>query len=110
MSMYEQLKKVNDDRDADAYLNLLGEGYVFVRHQSGTELSKAEWAPMVTAMMSSNALEIGAERCIYENDEILVMHQIMKFADGSKEAVMIVHSLKEGKIIRSETGATPIKQ
>jgi hypothetical protein len=46
---------------------------------------------------------------LYENNEILVMHQMMNFPDGTSEAVMIVNNLKDGKIIRAETGATPIK-
>ena len=37
------------------------------------------------------------------------MHQMMNFPDGTSEAVMIVNILKDGKIIRAETGATPIK-
>ena len=59
--------------------------------------------------MSSYALVIADDRCLYENEEILVMHQVMTFPDGSREAVMIVDSLKDGKVIRTETGATPIK-
>jgi hypothetical protein len=33
----------------------------------------------------------------------------MGFPDGSKEAVMVVHTLKDGKILKTETGATPIE-
>ena len=33
----------------------------------------------------------------------------MNFPDGTSEAVMIVNNLEDGKIIRAETGATPIK-
>ncbi len=48
-------------------------------------------------------------RCLYENEDILVMHNVMVFPDGTKEAVMVVHTLKDGKIFKTETGATPIK-
>ena len=48
-------------------------------------------------------------RCIYENEEILVEHSVMDFPDGSREAVMSVHSIQDGMIIRTETGATLIK-
>lgn len=37
------------------------------------------------------------------------MHQVMKFPDKTKEAVLIVLLLKKGKIVRSETGATLLK-
>jgi hypothetical protein len=39
----------------------------------------------------------------------MVEHSFMKFPDGSSEAVLVVNHLKDGKIIRTETGATPIK-
>jgi hypothetical protein len=38
----------------------------------------------------------------------MVEHSFMTFPDGTSEAVMVVNLLKDGKIIRTETGATPI--
>ena len=46
-------------------------------------------------------------RVIYENDDIADTHQFMSFENGS-EAVICAWSIKDGKIIRCETGATPI--
>ena len=46
---------------------------------------------------------------IYENDDILVSHSMVSFPDGTNEAVLVCFSLKDGKIVRSETGATPLK-
>ena len=43
---------------------------------------------------------------LYENDELMVSHAIMHFPDGTKEAVLSVHILKDGLIFRTETGAT----
>ena len=108
MSLYEKLKTASENRDVEAYLDCIHDDFVFVRHQSGAELSKEEWTPMLTAMMQSDKLEINNQRCIYENEEILVSHSMMNFPDGSSEAVMVVNQLKDGKIIRVETGATPI--
>jgi hypothetical protein len=34
---------------------------------------------------------------------------MMNFPDGTSEAVMVVNKLKDGKVIRVETGATPIE-
>ena len=109
MSLYESLKQTADNKDVQAYLDLLHDEYVFVRNQTNTEVNKQDWTPVVTAMMQSDALEVLSTRCLYENSEILVMHQVMKFPDATKEAVLIVHNLKDGKIIRSETGATPLQ-
>jgi len=109
MSLYAKIKAAEDARDVDAYLTCLHDEFVFVRHQSGTEVKKADWAPTDTAMMESSALEISKQRCLYENDDIMIEHQFMKFADGTAEAVLVVNHIKDGKIIRVETGATPIK-
>jgi len=49
-------------------------------------------------------------RCIYENEDVLVEHSVMDFPDGTTEAVMGVHTIKDGLIIRTETGATPLSQ
>ena len=108
MSLYEKMKTASQNRDVDAYLKCINDDFVFVRHQSGAEMSKEEWTPMLTTMMQSDKLEINDQRCIYENDEILVTHSMMKFPDGSSEAVMVVNQLKDGKVVRAETGATPI--
>ena len=109
MSLYEKIRKTSEDKDIKGYLDLLHDDFVFVRHQTGNEVTKSEWEPTLTAMMESESLETTDVRCLYENNEILVMHQMMNFPDGTSEAVMIVNNLKDGKIIRAETGATPIK-
>ena len=108
MSLYAKIKAAQDAKDVEGYLACLHDDFVFVRHQSGTELTKAEWRPTVKAMMESSSLEISKQRCLYENSEIMVEHSFMKFHDGTAEAVLVVNHIKDGKIIRVETGATPI--
>ena len=49
---------------------------------------------------------ITASNEIKSNDEIGVAHSFVTFTDGSKQAVLVVYNIKDGKIIRSETGAT----
>lgn len=109
MSLYSKVKAAQDAKDMEAYLACLHDDFIFVRHQSGTEVSKTDWIPILTAMMESEALEFSKQRCLYENEDIMVEHSFMKFPDGSSEAVLVVNHLKEGKIICTETGATPIK-
>ena len=109
MSLYEKMKAASDNRDVEAWLDCIHDDFVFVRHQTVAVLCKEEWTPMVTAMMQSDQLEIKNQRCIYENEEILVTHSMMNFPDGTSEAVMVANKLKDGKVIRVETGATPIK-
>ena len=64
---------------------------------------------VIEKIFDQKELSFTNPRCLYENEDILVRHQIMTFADGSKEAVMVVQLKKDGKIIKSETGATPLK-
>lgn len=40
MSIYEKMVKSFEDSTPDMYLDLLDADYVFVRHQSGEEVSK----------------------------------------------------------------------
>ena len=49
-----------------------------------------------------------SSRCVYENDDIMVSHDFMSYPDDTREAVMAVAMLKDGKIIRFETGATSL--
>ena len=45
-------------------------------------------------------------RCLYENDEILVSHEFMSYPVGTREAVMGGAKLKDHKITCFESGAT----
>ena len=47
---------------------------------------------------------------IYENDEIVFTHRFVDFQSGDKEAVLGVMTLKNGKGMKMETGATPMPQ
>lgn len=106
--IFTALKAASDARDIEAMLTLYHSDYTFVRHQHNVALSLDEWRPLMEQMLSSDKLEVHDSRCLYENEDILVMHNVMSFPDGSKEAVLIAHTLKDGKIFRTETGATPM--
>ena len=108
MSLCEKLTKSMSDRNVGDYLDQLHEDFVMVFHKSGDTFSKTEWAPMVTGMMENKKFIQESSRCVYENDDILVMHAFMSYPDDSREAVMLVGMLKDGKVISMETGATPL--
>jgi hypothetical protein len=109
MGLFDKMNAAIDAQDADAYLDLLHDDHTFVRHQSGTEMNKSDGEEMIRGMMASGRWTVTDRRCIYENDDIMVTHSKMSFPDGSREAVMTVNLLKDGKIVRTETGATPLK-
>ena len=112
MSVYEKWNAATENMDIDACVTLLHDDYTFVRHQSNTTVSRDDWISMAGGMfeaIKNGQMELISSRCIYENHDILVQHDLLSFPDGTKEAVMVVHNLKGGKIIKTETGATPIK-
>lgn len=108
MTLYEQLNQTMLDRDVDKYMSLLHEDFTVVFHKSGNSFSKQEWAEMVTGMMANEKFIQESSRCVYENDEIIVEHSFMSYPDNTREAVMLVAMLKDGKIIKMETGATAL--
>jgi len=111
MSVYEKISAARKNMDLEAWVNLLHEDYTFVRHQSNTTLSREEWIPMIKGFfeaIKNGKMENQSSRCIYENQDILVQHDVIVFPDGTKEAIIGVHTLKDGKVVKTETGATPI--
>lgn len=110
MSVYAKMEESMRNKDAQGFLDLLDDGFVFVSHQSGRQMNKSEMSGMMKDMVARGEMNITNSRCIYENPEILVEHSVMDFPDGSREAVMAVHTLRNGRITRTETGATPLKK
>jgi uncharacterized protein (TIGR02246 family) len=108
MAIFEKMNAAVASGDAEAYLDVYGDDAVFVRHQTGAEMGKAQFTEMIRKMMASDKTVMGNRRCIYENDDILVVHSINDYPDGTREAVLMACTVKDGKIRRVETGATPL--
>lgn len=108
MSLFDKLQDATENRDAEAYISLMADNCEFVRHQTGTTMNRDEIAEMLRKMMSDGGATMGERRCVYENDDILVVHSINDYPDGSREAVLAAYSIEDGKITRLETGATPL--
>ncbi|MFZ8883406.1 MAG: nuclear transport factor 2 family protein, partial [Paracoccaceae bacterium] len=79
MSLYQKINAAQNNKDIEAYLDYLHEDFVFIRHQSGTKVNKSDWTPTLMSMMQSDALSFNNQRCLYENDEIMVEHSFMTF-------------------------------
>ena len=105
MSVIQKLIDAQDNQDLKAYNEVVSEDYVWVKHSTGEEIPRDElskWLISPDAPKSENA------RIIYENYEIGVAHYFVSFKDGSRQAVLVVYTIKDGKIIRSETGLSLI--
>ena len=106
MSLIQKLYDAEAKKDLKAYNEVLSEDYVWVQHSTGKHIPREE---LNKFFMSDEAPKTESKRIIYENDEIGVGHFFVSFKDGSRQAVLAVYIIKDGKIIRSETGATTLK-
>ena len=103
MSLIQKLYDAEENKDLEKFNEVLSEDYVWVRHSTGEHVPRDELSKW---FMGNDAPKTAKQRIIYENDEIGVAHSFVTFKDGSKQAVLVVYIIKNGKIIRSETGAT----
>ena len=107
MSLIQKLYDAEENKDLEKYNEVLSEGYVWVQHSTGKHIPREELGKW---FMSDDTPKTDNQRIIYENDEIGVAHFFVSFKDGSRQAVLAVYIIKDGKIIRSETGATNISK
>ena len=54
-----------------------------VMHSSGTVASKSRYIGRVDPLMQK--VKPKARRCLYENDDVLVMHFFMTFPNGTRD-------------------------
>ena len=106
MSLIQKLYDAQENKDLEAYNQVVSEDYVWVKHSTGEHIPRDELSKW---FMSDDSPKTESQRIIYENDEIGVAHFFVSFKDGSRQAVLAVYIIKDGKIIRSETGATNLK-
>jgi len=103
MSLIQKLWDAEEKKDIDKYNEVVSEDFIWVKHSTGEHIGRdtlSEW------FMSDEAPKSEKNRIIYENNEIGVAHYFVTFNNGSKQAVLVVYTFEDGKIIRSETGAT----
>jgi uncharacterized protein DUF4440 len=106
MKFSEKWQKAFENRDRDAFEDLIDDEFAYVRHLSGSKISKSEIIGIWTK--DGPRPERRDYRIIYENDDILVTHQFIHFPSGDAESVIVVMLLKNGKLLKMETGATPM--
>ena len=107
MSLLQKLYDAEEKKDLKKYHEVLSEDYVWVQHSTGKHIPREELGKW---FMSNDAPKTESQRIIYENDEIGVAHSFVTFKDGSRQVVLAAYIIKDGKIIRSETGATAVSK
>ena len=106
MSLFNKWWDAANTKDRVQMAELLDDGFIFVRHNTGEEWNKDKFLDAMMTDVRDNTASEG-RRLIYENDEIIVSHSILDGPTG-RNAVMLVRLVKDGKIIRAETGMTPL--
>ena len=73
-------------------------------------MDRAQMSDMLRGFMSNENVVVQQQRCLYENDQVMVEHSVMDFADGTQESIIAFNRLQDGLILQTETGATPVSR
>ena len=106
MSIFKTQEAAQEAKDMEAYAATMHEDFQFIMHLDNSTMDKEKTMEMFTFMMNSDDFVTYDSRCLYENDEAMVTHGVMSFPDGTKESVLAFMQIKDGQVIRMETGAT----
>ena len=105
MSKVAAIQAAFESGDAAPLEELIHEAYQFIPHVGGMVMGKSD----MIAIAGSGGVSMENHRVLFENDEVGVEPGIAHFANGStSEAVLTFNRFKDGKLIHTETGATPL--
>ena len=108
MLIYTEMEAAMRADDADRYAALLAEDFEYVRHKSQDTIDRDAMRDLLRKVWRPGNRTIEDMRCLYENDDILVVHMTLSFASGSREGAMIVHQKRDGRIVRIESGVSDL--
>ena len=106
--LFDKYKKFWEEGDIDAFTSIIHADIEIITHSTGGVIDYDLWMERISAVVLSDAYAENI-RCLYENDGIMVVHQITNAANGSRDAVMYVFTKEYGMLTRLETGATPLQ-
>ena len=69
--------------------------YELVSHSTAEvkKMDDIDWDQIINWMLVE---KVEKHRCLYENNDIIVEHQIIGYESGDREALILVHLLKDG--------------
>ena len=106
MTLLEKFLDGINNKNETNLNEVLHDDYRFISHQNNNTSSKSE----IIKLCMGNSFINYKHRIIYENEEIGIDHAFITYLSGdTPEACLSVHTIKNGKILSTETGATPIK-
>jgi hypothetical protein len=105
MSILERYHRAFETGDEHLIDEVIHDDCKFYPHVGGVVMTKND----MKGIAGSGMVRTEGIRILFENDEVGVDHCVAHFANGStSEAVLTFFEFAEGKIIRVETGATPL--
>jgi hypothetical protein len=108
MAIYTEMEAAMRADDADRYAALLADDFEYVRHKSKDTIDRDAMRDLLKKVWRPGNRIIEDVRCLYENDDILVVHMTLSFASGSREGAMVVHQKRHGRIVRIESGVSDL--
>ena len=108
MPLFAEMEAAMRADDADRYAALLSEDFEYVRHKSGDTLGRDAMRDLLAHVWRPGNRTIESLRCLYENEDILVVHAILSFAGGTREGALIAHQKQDGRIVRIESGVSDL--
>lgn len=108
MNIYPEMAAAMQADDVERYVALLDDEVRYVRHKSNDALTRGQIADLLRKVWANGNRTIEDMRCLYENDDILVIHTRLSFRSGSREGAMIVHLKSGGKVTRIESGVSDL--
>ena len=83
--VYEKFVAAWKNKDIKAYLDCYHEDWQITFHSTGRIMRLEELSDQIGNWMVTGKFE--KHRCLYENEDILVTHNIATFENGSREAI-----------------------
>ena len=105
--LYDIMAKAKADRDIEAFNRCYHDDWEFKFHSSGRIVQREDNSDEQT-LERWDTFKVENDRCLYENEDILVTQSVVHFPNGSTDAVMMFHVKKDGLLWRTETGSTPM--
>ena len=105
--LYDIMAKAKADRNVESFNRCYHDDWEFKFHSSGRIVRRRDNTDEQT-LERWDKFKVENDRCLYENEDILVTHSIVHFPNGSTDAVMMVHMKKDRLLWRTETGSTPM--
>ena len=102
--VYEKFVETWINKDIEAYLECYHEDWQITFHSKGRIMRLEELSDQIGNWMVTGKFE--KHRCLYENEDILVAHNIATFENTSREAIYNL-TLKKWATLARRNGCNP---